>query len=124
MNYRLLDPKEWSRLDSLVNGQGPIPSPEAAVAAVAETDEGELVGVLFVQMVFHMEPLAISPEHKGVVSFKSLHGVLEEELDGTPYFAFSDTPQVGKMCKLVGLKQLPYRVWSKETSQSLGQKEN
>lgn len=113
MNYRLLDPKEWGRLDALVNGQGPIPAPEAAVAAVAETDEGELVGVLFVQMTFHMEPLAIDPEHRGVVSFKSLHRVLEETLDGTPYFAFSETPQVGKMCKLVGMQQLPYRVWHK-----------
>ena len=113
MNYFLLDPSEWGRLEDLVNGQGPIPPPEVAVAAVAETDEGELAGVLFVQMTYHMEPLAIDPEHRGAVSFKRLHKVLEEQLGGAPYFAFSESSLVGKMCKLVGMKQLPYRVWHK-----------
>jgi len=111
LNYRMLDPWEWDRLDPLVNGQGPIPDPKASVAAVAETEEGELVGVLFVQMVFHMEPLAIAPEHKGEVNFKRMQELLKEQLGGAPYFAFSDSPVAGKMCKLVGMKQLPYRVW-------------
>lgn len=112
--YRMLDSSEWGRLDSLVNGQGPIPAPETAVAVVAETEEGELVGALFVQMVFHMEPLVISPEHRGEVNFKRMQELLKEQLGGAPYFAFSDSSVVGKMCKLVGMKQLPYRVW-KET---------
>ncbi len=115
MNYRMLTAEEWPSLDSLVNGQGPVPSPEVAVAAVAETDEGDIVGVLFVQMVFHMEPLAIHPDYTGKVNFKKMQEILEEQVGTAPYYAFSDSPVVGKMCKHVGMKQLPYRVWHKET---------
>ncbi len=113
INYRMLTAEEWPTLDSLVNGQGPIPSPEVAVAAVAE-DDGVVVGVLFVQMVYHMEPLAIHPDYTGKVNFKKLQEMLEEKVGTAPYFAFSDSPVVGKMCKHVGMKQLPYRVWTKE----------
>ena len=114
INYRMLQPEEWPRLGSLVNGQGPVPSPETAIAAVAETEEGEVVGVLFVQMVFHMEPLAIHPDHTAEVNFKRMQELLKEQLGGAPYFAFSDSPVVGKMCKHVGMKQLPYRVWKED----------
>ena len=114
ITYRMLTAEEWPALGPLVNGQGPIPSPEVAVAAVAETDEGEIVGVLFVQMVFHMEALTSNPDYTGKVSFKRMQELLEEQVGTAPYFAFSDSPLVGKMCKLVGMKQLPYRVWTKE----------
>ena len=114
ITYRMLQPEEWGKLDPLVNGQGPVPPPESSVAAVAETEEGEIVGVLFVQLTFHMEPLAISPEHTGKVNFMKLQGLLDDQLGEAPYFAFSESPVVGKMCKMVGMEQLPYRVWFKK----------
>lgn len=116
LNYRLLIVEEWSKLDPLVNGQGPIPSPESAAVAVAEDEEGRLVGALFVQMTLHMEPLVISPNSRDVVNFRRLQETLvkDAELEHTPFYAFSQDSRVGKMCKLVGMKQLPYRVWFRE----------
>lgn len=118
LNYRLLKPEEWSKLDSLINGQGSIPGPESSEVAVAEDEEGNLVGALFIQMTMHMEPLVISPESKGAVNFSLLKKTLMEDvgLEHTPFYAFSGDARVGKMCKLEGMKQLPFRVWFREPS--------
>lgn len=117
LNYRMLSAEEWSKLVPLIEGlDGPIPSPESSEVAVAEDEEGNLVGALFLQMTLHMEPLVIDPSGRGAVNFLKLRETLEGsgELAHVPYYVFSEDPRVGKMCKLGGLRQLPYRVWFKE----------
>jgi hypothetical protein len=121
LNYRLLDEKEWGKLYPLANGlDGPIPGPTSSVVAVAEDEDGSLVGALFIQMTLHMEPLVIDPKSTGRVNFMNLIQTLMEdgEMRDTPLYAFSESALVGKMCKLVGMKQLPYRIWFKEPSPS------
>ncbi len=116
LKYRLLDEKEWSKLHPLVDSlDGPTPGPESSVVAVAEEEDGTLVGALFLQIQLHMEPLVIDPSRKGVVNFLKLRETLEstDKLTHVPYFVFSEDSRIGKMCKLGGLKQLPYRVWFK-----------
>jgi len=90
-----------------------LPDPEAAIAAVAETEEGDLAGAFFVQIALHMEPLVINPEHSGELDIRKLHRVLEREgeMESSPHYIFSNSPEAGKACKLMGLKQLPFRVW-------------
>lgn len=117
LSYRLLTDKEWDKLYPLAdNLDGPIPGPDSSVVAVAEEEDGTLVGALFLQIQLHMEPMVIDPSSKGVVNFLKLRETLESDGDLThvPYFVFSEDSRIGKMCKLGGLKQLPYRVWFKE----------
>ncbi len=115
LTYRLLEQSEWSRLEELIDGHGPVPPSEISAAAVVETEEGELVGVLFVQMVAHMEPFFVRPDHRdGKVSFTQLQELLDTEFENIPYYAFSPDAQIGKILKKVGMKQLPYRIWLKE----------
>lgn len=117
LNYRLLTEKEWGKLYPLAdNLNGPIPGPDSSVVAVAEDEDGALVGALFIQMTLHMEPLVIDPKSRGKVDFTHLIQTLMEdgEMQHTPFYAFSESALIGKMCKLVGMQQLPYRVWFKE----------
>ena len=113
MTYRLLPPDEWRRLTDLIPAKY-LPPPEAATAAVAEDEEGNVQGVLFLQLQLHMEPLLIrSPE----VNFKRLQQVLHNavaEHTGLCYFAFTDDPKVARMAELVGMELTPYQVWRKE----------
>lgn len=114
ITYRLLDQSEWSRLEELIDGHGPVPRYEISAAAVAETEEGELVGVLFTQLVAHMEPFFVRPDYRsGKISFTQLQELLDAEFEEIPYYAFSPNAQIGKLLKKVGMKQLPYRVWFK-----------
>ena len=112
LNYRLLPSEEWNRLKGLL-GNMALPDPEAAIAAVAETEEGDLAGVFFVQIALHMEPLVVNPTFSEELDLQKLHEVLKEEgeMDCTPHYTFSSSPEAGKACKLMGMKQLPFRVW-------------
>lgn len=112
LNYRLLPHNEWDRLEKLM-GDAAVPDPETAIAAVAETEDGELAGAFFVQVALHMEPLVMSPEHSGELNVQKLHDVLQREgrMATTPHYTFSESSEAGKACKLMGMQQLPFRVW-------------
>jgi hypothetical protein len=115
MTYRLLEPTEWHKLKTLMDEQF-IPSPEAAVVAVAEDESGELAGVLFLQLVLHMEPLVLRTP---AVSFKRLHDVLHESVrqhKGLRYYAFSEKEVVDRMAEHLGMKPLPYKVFLQEVT--------
>src|SRR5216117_1218739 len=59
MNYKILDPSDWSKLERIIPAEY-LPSPEVAAAAVAEDEEsGQIVGVLFLQLALRLEPLVI-----------------------------------------------------------------
>lgn len=114
MTYRLLRIEEWDRLLPLMKGREHlIPSPEGAAAAVAEDDAGQLIGCLFFQLVFHMEPLVLMDPH---VSFLRLAQLLEKELanrKGLSYYCFSGDDRVAKMVKLAGGEEMPYKIFRK-----------
>lgn len=113
MNYRLLEPSEWDRLKTIVDSKH-IPHPDAGSAAVCEDDNGNIVGVLFLQIALHMEPLILtSPK----VSFSRLHDVLYNAVKankGLHFYAFSDKEIISKMAEHVGMKQLPYTIFEQE----------
>lgn len=110
LKYKLLDASEWDRLKEIVELEF-IPSPQAAAAAIAEDDSGNLTGVLFLQIVMHLEPLVLkSPQ----VNFERLHDLLHNAVQqhkGLHIYAFSDKDVVDRMAKHVGMKELPYKVF-------------
>lgn len=108
----MLNSEEWERLSSVMDEKY-IPKPESAAVAVAEED-GKIMGCLFLQLVFHVEPLVLtSPK----VSFERLHKTITDSVSdnkGLRIYAFSDKEIVDRMAAHVGMKQLPYRVFEQE----------
>ena len=76
LRYRILDPSEWDKLKDIFPDHQILPSPEVAIASVAE-DGDKIVGVLFLQMVYHVEPLIISEEARSRVNYFRLHKNIE-----------------------------------------------
>jgi hypothetical protein len=91
-----------------------IPSSDAASAAVAENEAGEIVGVLFLQLALHMEPLILtSPQ----VSFKSLYNTIHDAVasdKGLRIYCFSDKEIIDRMAEHVGMTALPAKIFMKE----------
>ena len=115
MKYRLLLQDEWHRLSDLMDPKF-IPNPDMAMAAVAEDESGNLAGVLFLQMVLHMEPLVLT---NPAVRFDRLHDTLYNAAkvdSGLHFYVFSDKEIIDRMAAHVGLKKLPYRVYEREIS--------
>lgn len=113
MKYRLLEQEEWQRLEELLPS-ALIPRPEASAVAVAEDDDGEIQGVLFLQLQLHMEPLLI---RRSDVSFRHLVRTLEERIkdrQGLTYFAFTDDEQVARMAEICGFEHVDMQIWRKE----------
>lgn len=115
MDYRLLKRDEWPKLQELMDPQY-IPSPDSAAAAVAEDGDGRICGVLFMQLVLHMEPLVLSSPS---VKFDRLYDVLYDEVHehkGLRFYAFADRDVVARMAEHVGLKRTPYAVFEGEVT--------
>lgn len=110
MHYRLLNIDEWDKLSDMLP-KGSIPAPNAASAAVAVDEAGNICGVLVGQLVLHVEPLVLTTPQ---VSFKSLFQTLMAPLasfSGLTFYAFSDSDVVAGMTAHLGMKAKPYRVW-------------
>ena len=112
MKYYILPQDRWDELRPLVECYGPLPPPETTSAAVAEDASGYIVGVLFMQLAMHMEPLVLADPH---VSFLRLAEVLTDRLRDTPdlaYYVFVPDGKVAGMAARAGFHKLPYEVWS------------
>jgi len=91
-----------------------VPAMEGASAAVAEDADGNIQGVLFLQLVIHMEPLVLENPH---VRFDRLAQVLHDSVSqykGLVYYAFSETDVVNGMAEHLGFEKLLFEVWKKE----------
>lgn len=114
LTYRTLEASEWPRLNDLGIAPEFLPGPETAGAAVAEDEEGHILGVLFFQLQLHMEPLVLTTPQ---VSFKKLYDTLYTAVaaqKGLRYYAFTDSDQVSRMAELVGMKKKSYTVYEGE----------
>jgi hypothetical protein len=75
-------------------------------------EKEEIVGFACLQPMLHMEPLWISPEYRGKVSFNKLHSTLTNYLpQGTPYFAFVPDRKIALICGSIGMKPRGWDVW-------------
>jgi len=116
ITYRLLNIDEWERLSSILESKF-IPSPAASAAAVAENESGDIIGVLFLQLAMHMEPLVLSSPK---VNFERLYSTLYnavQEQKGLRFYCFSDQEIVNRMAEHVGMTRLPFNaVYEQEVS--------
>ena|SRR3990167_3302820 len=113
MRYRLLNTSEWPRLHDLVDSTY-IPSPDAATAAIAEDDDGNIIGVLFMQLAIHVEPLILLDKN---VSFKELYeqlynGVADNK--GLKFYSFANMDMMVKLAEQVGMKRKDFVVMEGE----------
>jgi hypothetical protein len=118
IDYGLLLPEHWHLLQPIFDEfKAKMPLPGFASIAVAMTQDGEVAGMLVLQMVMHSEPLYINPDYRDKVNFKRLVEVIEDELKDvapTTYYAFTNNPTVEKMALKVGMNLLDMKVFSKE----------
>ena len=113
MKYRLLPKEQWQRLLEVLP-EAVIPLPEAATVAIAEDEDDEIQGVLFLQLQLHMEPLLIKNAR---VSFKRLQETLHNAVAHHPgliYFAFTDDPRVARMAEICGMERVDMQIYRKE----------
>lgn len=110
MHYEMLEQSKWSEMKELT-GDLRIPESASAVAAICRTPGGKIVGALFAQLVIHMEPLVLRSPN---INFKRLHKLVEKELTGQGYYAFAPDSTIEGMCKMVGMSELPWKVFVKE----------
>lgn len=114
IEYRLLTPPEWHRLNGVVP-RDYIPSPETSVVAIAE-ENGQIIGVLPLQLQWHMEPLVLLTPRASFVRLKEILDKQLENFPGSCYYAFVDSEKVAKMAELSGMKPQPTLVFKGEVA--------
>lgn len=113
MTFRRLPEEEWEKLRPMFKlylNENP-PSSGQATVVVAE-ENGQIVGCLVGQWVFHIEPLIIKETHRGRFLIPPLVTELIKQLPGMQYaFAHTESDKVGKLLKLFGMKELPWKTF-------------
>lgn len=112
MQYRILDAEEWDRLKPLFSSEDRIPRPELATCAVAADDDGEILGMVALQVQLHLEPLRIlNPKVDFRRLFSTLMDALHENSHGLVYYACIKDPKVARIASIVGMEPIPYELW-------------
>lgn len=104
MEYRLLLPDEYEKARTLLGDH--LPSPETSAIAGAFKDN-VLIGVLVLQLQWHLEPLVITDPS---VNFLRLKQILDQGLrnsGGGTYYAFTSSEQVMNMALRSGMEVQP-----------------
>src|SRR3990167_10998889 len=107
MDYRLLLPSEYELARPLLGDALPNPSASALAGAF---DGDILVGVLALQLQWHMEPLALSSPR---VNYQRLKQILDLQLSlsgGGMYYAFTQSEAVMNMALAAGMVVEPMMV--------------
>ena len=100
INYRLLNVDEWDRLREIYPDAHELPSPATSSVAVAERD-GKLVGALFMQLTWHMEPLIRTDKS---ADYKELATKLTEMVPkNVPYFSRVPDEKMGHIARQLGM---------------------
>jgi hypothetical protein len=79
---------------------------------MAEDENGELVGVLFLQIALHLEPLIIADKRVSFMRLKEIiDGPLAMQAPQAQYYVFSPDERVAQMARIVGLSPTGFAVW-------------
>lgn len=113
VTYRLLPKEEWHKLEALHAKSFPdlpVPAPETAACAVAETAGGKVVGYWFMQLCAHMEPCAIDPSYSQEVSLhqmrNELHKAFSYECPGMAYYCSTPDPAWDEALRYAGFRPI------------------
>lgn len=120
MGYRIrmLTSEEFAREDlkAIFEAHGAkVPQAEHSSIAIAEDEEGKLLGFHTLQPVYHCEPEWIDPEVRGV--YPSLHKDLMEviieplkHIKGLVIYAFAPNEKIANFAKRFGFKERDWKV--------------
>lgn len=77
---KFLEPEDFTLLEPYFSAEGvPVPEPAySRVLAAIDLDKGEIVGIVCLQLVAHVEPLIVHPEYRR----RGIGRMLAEEIDG------------------------------------------
>jgi hypothetical protein len=111
MTIRVLDPSEWERLLPIyatVNAD--VPDPDVAHVVVAE-DADQIVGMLVLQLIPHLEPLWVAPAHRHTRLWHDLSTAMLATLPaGLTFYTFSSRPAIAKLAARIGMVEQPWTV--------------
>ena len=113
VTFRRLSAREWDKVAAIFKQhfQELPPTPLQSVVVVAE-EHGQIVGMLTAQYVFHIEPLWVKETHRGRFIIPPLVNKLLECVPDIQYaFSHTEDSRVGKLLKLFGMKELPWRTF-------------
>lgn len=120
ITYRALPQtaEDWARLHLFMRDvKGYVPPPQLGVASVAETDTGEIVGGLVLQMAPYLGPFKVAEDWRGRVDYVALKKVIDacykpakEGFFGPliiqGYMALTDDERIARMAETAGMKRL------------------
>jgi hypothetical protein len=115
MRYRLLTPDEWSRLETILPPEF-IPAPETSIVSIAEDDDGKILGVLPLQLQWHLEPLVLLSPRVSFLALKKPLDIQLENFPGSCYYAFVSSGKVAQIAEKMGLKPQPVMVFKGEVA--------
>lgn len=102
INYKILEPENWNRLNEIYPEDRPLPNPLTASACIAEAD-GKIVGCLFMQLAVHMEPLLRTDKS---VDFSELAKPLTAMLPaGVQYFSQVPDARMEHIASKLGMQR-------------------
>jgi hypothetical protein len=114
IRIRDLPVSEWERLKDHPGLQGAsLPAAGAARILVAE-EEGEIIAFWITLQVVHLEPMWITPRHRGSFLVKRLWTAIKALLATCSVpaaYCFADRVEVADYLTRLGLHELPYRVF-------------
>lgn len=108
--YRKLPSDEWHKVEHIFRdelGDGvpqSLPHPSLAEIEVAEDEDGTVVGVLVKQLVAHLEPLWIAPEHRGKVSWTKM----VKDLNPRNVYMFAHDGKSARRAEVFGARKEKY----------------
>jgi hypothetical protein len=112
MTIQILPPDEWSQIEPLFLERGvPLPDPELARIIAAKDETDTISGFLVIQLVPHLEPFWIAPEHRGSPLWARLAETAAAQFPaGIPSYVFSPNAAITRMARHVGFRPQPWTV--------------
>ncbi len=124
LKYEMLPKDQWEKLIPIFEEQGwYLPHPALAEAAVAYDENGNIVGVLPLQLVAHAEPGWVGEQWRGKVDMLNLVEKLrdwvranigENPLIGKGFVIVATNPAVERIARLAGLTEVEGKVFKGE----------
>src|SRR4249920_2549593 len=118
IRYRIIETTEWARLKPIFEAHGtPMPSAMLSTAAIAENDDGEIIGMLTLQPLIHAEPLWVDPRYRGMMVVRGMFRQAEKLLarfPGSRISAFTENGTAAALAQMAGFEKQPYTVFRKD----------
>jgi hypothetical protein len=112
MTIAILEPSEWSQIEPLFLEQGvSLPDPDIARIVAAKDETGTICGFVVIQLVPHVEPIWVAPEHRGSPLWARLGEAAAAQIPpGVHTYVFSPNDAITRMAQHIGFHPQPWTV--------------